>query len=1294
MKEGKKLKSILVVMTMLLAALTAGIVLMGSVSAVAPTAFSITAPTASATVTGIVNITWNVSVNYTGTVVYIDGIEVTNTSNLYYNWNTFFDRHQYGLSNTHTISIRAYNDTGWVNRDNATYATNDNLTVTVKGTPGVDLWEYASTSIFSGVARSADIINTSTSLLKYDRTGDIKVSNGSALGINWGSDTYYLYYPVYTGDASTTYNLNWSKYNGYGTGTLAPQIVPSVGNDIIFGDSVEKSVELNRSGLWLIDNDGTHDISNSSQMDATIPAWFWVNTSQNLTSSVSDATFEYDAGGSVKTTTSEVAMVAIYAEYDNRLVDRYSAESVDHGADGIYVTYNKNSSVFLYAGNYTAHAYVDKDGYEENGTVIYYYEPAYYYKYFNQSYGSKSMTSDIMSQASYYNYTFCGPWDPPEVNASKKAITVTSTSPDFPGAYSVNNGNVTEVDSVAAPGNYTLIATWTNGSTGTWTIMVRNSSAHGDGVTGDGNTWLEEWNGTAEFQVVSAPGLQIKVIDDGDGDNDLEVPAGPPSAGHMAIEFQVVNSTHDYYGNTVTYGTEAMAMKNITISGDACLLSGKTLYELDQIGSGIVTISDNTWTVNLIPKMDTAANGGGEITISADWEDHGGTADPVTIQVGGSDYNGSLVSISPAEITINEDVTLTVTVTDPSSPSYGYNSANVTLYWMNNSGHLSTWPNKINHSGTGTTAGEYTFIFNGTQQTTWQVDNVSDWTYFKANRYIVAKADISNGEYGYASAKLVPNHNLKATVEAYDKGSPSTSTMMAGRDYDYMYFNVSIVNSTGGVIGYPIIGTGQNELQFEIYNETGHNVTTSIGASPSFDTWRELTLNSGDANLSLSGYNHYITKPGTYTVYVYNNTYDSKGHNATLEVKQVEVTCTKINDADVTSPAFIWKYDNNVSATFTATYEGEPVNGTLVLDNITDVGSYNKTWKNCSFDGTGTPALGNCPGGNVSIQLTKSKGFVNGVVTVYNITASYLDPSKAQRNITFWLKSDKSGSQYARVAGVLPVKIPDVTPTPASIPYNEEAELDILVTGRGTELEDVFISINVPGLDETNTTTDAQGIATFAFVPRQTGDIIIKVENRTSETVVKVTSWKLYLDVPTSVNENSSFTATARNKSATGDGVEGVTITFNKQTYTTVSDGTVTINTPSVADSANYPITATKEGYAETSDEIKILNVPKLSITTSGTKSPVTVTVYSDAGGLITGATVTFSGKTYTTVNGQTTITVEKDTTGTITATFTGFQDATPVSITIKAAGIPGFELLTLIAALGVAFILLRRRRH
>ncbi|GAH30550.1 unnamed protein product, partial [marine sediment metagenome] len=89
-----------------------------------------------------------------------------------------------------------------------------------------------------------------------------------------------------------------------------------------------------------------------------------------------------------------------------------------------------------------------------------------------------------------------------------------------------------------------------------------------------------------------------------------------------------------------------------------------------------------------------------------------------------------------------------------------------------------------------------------------------------------------------------------------------------------------------------------------------------------------------------------------------------------------DVTCDK--------EEFIWQHDANISAIFTVMYDGELINGTLKLYNITDEGTYNRTWVNESVTG------------NESIELD----IVNGVATLNNITAECLPDSKAQENIT------------------------------------------------------------------------------------------------------------------------------------------------------------------------------------------------------------------------------------------------------------------------------------------------------
>ena len=278
--------------------------------------------------------------------------------------------------------------------------------------------------------------------------------------------------------------------------------------------------------------------------------------------------------------------------------------------------------------------------------------------------------------------------------------------------------------------------------------------------------------------------------------------------------------------------------------------------------------------------------------------------------------------------------------------------------------------------------------------------------------------------------------------------------------------------------------------------------------------------------------------------------------------------------------------------------------------------------------------------------------------------------------------------------------------TPAALPYDEAAELKLTVTGRGVGLNNVRVNITVPGMAAfSGAQTNSEGVVMFAFKPPATGDITIRIENRTSSVKVPVTLWSLYVDVPSQGNEGESFTLTVRNGSATGTGIAGATVTFNKKTYTSGTDGTVTIpvaDVPTVTSDREYTITATLVGHAPGSDTILIVNVPVLVIVPPSTmpKAGETfeVIIADDGGNSIVAATIVVStGDTFTSgVNGIVKITAP-DSEGTITvyATKTGFATSETITITVsKADGIPGFELLSLIAAIGIAFILFKRRRR
>ncbi|GAI10173.1 unnamed protein product, partial [marine sediment metagenome] len=388
----------------------------------------------------------------------------------------------------------------------------------------------------------------------------------------------------------------------------------------------------------------------------------------------------------------------------------------------------------------------------------------------------------------------------------------------------------------------------------------------------------------------------------------------------------------------------AAAKKNITVSGDALFVGS-----LDKLPG--VTYSGGTWTVPLIPLMKL---NGGEITISANWKGYGSVTETLTI--GGTKLNGSIVTISPSEFIIDENVTLTVTVKGPTG--YPFPNALVELYWINDDGKLQ---GLIDSTTSGNTAGEYTFLFNKTQQTKNQTQDVTGTTYdgpwdtIKAPRNISAYVDLTNVGCGYALARMKPQSDLEVEV--------SKGAVMAGEKTSF-YVNVNIVGTNG--TEQPLVDSN-NPLQVTIYDAKGDKMTLD----ESFGSIRDTDLDATNNSIK-----EYFLKPGVYTLYAYNNTHDSVGHNTTLIVKAVDVTCDK--------GEFIWNVDKNISATFTVEYYDDPINGTLKLYNITDVGAYNKTWVNESGVGNDT----------ITLKV------INGIVTMYNVTADYLPPDKSQMNIT------------------------------------------------------------------------------------------------------------------------------------------------------------------------------------------------------------------------------------------------------------------------------------------------------
>jgi hypothetical protein len=300
--------------------------------------------------------------------------------------------------------------------------------------------------------------------------------------------------------------------------------------------------------------------------------------------------------------------------------------------------------------------------------------------------------------------------------------------------------------------------------------------------------------------------------------------------------------------------------------------------------------------------------------------------------------------------------------------------------------------------------------------------------------------------------------------------------------------------------------------------------------------------------------------------------------------------------------------------------------------------------------------------------------------------------------------------EYAKAAGQWLVSVPTITPDQTYIPVGRTTTVGVTVTGRGEMLGDIYVRAHGAGVDQNGTSGTIgsdKGVVTFSMLPSSTGNISFDVgaEGRTVDTpVIIVTGWVLEVSVsPTDVDEGDTFTVTVM-KEGTTTAVADADVTISGiGTAKTNANGEATFTAPEVTSDRSYDIATTAEGYAPdpTPPSVRVVNVPKLTIAIDEdiyAGQTFEVAVAKDTGDPVIGSVVTFNGKTYVTkAGGVVTITAPTETGDyPITATFGSFAAASDTVTVIPAPSgpIPGFEVFTLIIALGVAFILLRRRRN
>jgi|GEM_PF-1620877 len=1262
--NGKKLKSAFVVLALLLTALT---VSMFSNVTAKPGGFAITAPT-----TGTycragrpLVITWGAA-NASGTIGYnvtINGTTLVNSLNdgnnltaLTFTWDT-----TYTAIGTYLVGVTAWNYTNGANH--TPHKSTNNMTVYITaGIPGRDIWYGGNNSVTGtnnvtllyGSQAKAKVLNTSTQNLKFGYTDDI-VANTSA-GKGWTAATsYYLFYPVYKGGDQTAFNLTWALY--------APEGVPIPKITTGTSDNTFESVTLNRSGLWIID-DSTGippvtdaNMSTITKQYMTTPGWFWVNSSPTITVESDTDTLTYGENKKITITTSVAAVVDVRAFSNNQTV---FAQNEYTGSDKEFSFWTNNT--MTHKGKYEVYAYKDDDL-----TVQYWDVKAP--KYYDNNYGNGTIT---YAGVGPYDYALCGPYDPPEyTQVAKDTITVSTGKPTITLSNASSNiywGFEARVDI-----NVTNPATGKGLTGGISKILIKNVEGDYIGTThpssnasfmiteiGNGNysfnisrgaafwktlyttycngTWRVfysydadadgdyEWNNSAAFQVGGTPpSARIVMDDDGNGtktDKKIDIPtytgAGVGPANAQTILFTV-------YGSTVTgavtdyYGDNVWERAN-AVNDSNITLTGDILYPVDYLN--LHWVSGGQWTARVTPTKP-----GGTINIAVDWNTTN-TVLEETINI----INGSTVTTSTDIIYVGEHTNLTVYVKDMDGDPV--KTATVYLFEKGLGAVAINSTTGTNAEGNGKD-GAYTFWILPTNFTT-APDNIT------------IAAMWATGRWGYANVKVEKQHTMMVNV------TPTTSYAGDGTEYTV---TVSLV---GG--GAP---EEDAKLFVGLYNETGVVVT-------GVDTWPPWSELEHTETKSLTA--------GTYYLYAYNDTSDSRGYNATIIVTPYSVE---------SNPAMLaWLIDTEQNMTFQVTPAG---NGSLILKNMT--------------------ALPNCSAGGMehSIQVT------NGIATLNNVNATCLG------NVTYEYTPDSGERRPAE--GLLMITTAVATPNPATI-YTNDGTTEVIITvthpATGVPLEDVRVSLDN---DKNATTsilakipdaemTDANGIATFGLMPQASGEIMIYLKNGSDPNneyiITSATRKTMTLSHAPSVDEGDEFTVTALYN---GEPITDttVTISFAGDDWTTTT-GIVEITAPSdLEESYDWPLVANAEGYTmDVTSLIRVINKPNIYLTitettwTSGSKYVVKAgadngnsygitVILTDASGVTTTlVTAGPDGVTFTAPK------VTKDTTYTISAEKAGyvFDPTTAVTITVKPGGIPGFELITLIAAIGVAFILLRRRRN
>ncbi|MCD6222300.1 MAG: hypothetical protein J7K12_01270 [Thermoplasmata archaeon] len=539
--------------------------------------------------------------------------------------------------------------------------------------------------------------------------------------------------------------------------------------------------------------------------------------------------------------------------------------------------------------------------------------------------------------------------------------------------------------------------------------------------------------------------------------------------------------------------------KRIKVEGDVLYSPPKEAYHYWK---------DGIWNITVFP-----AYGNGKIYVNVTWPDKG--SDSVVVNV----KNGGKVTAEPTEVIVDTPTDITVTITKDGQ-AVPYVDELWLYYEMPSYWQGTNWVLIKNVSGVYTSDGAYTFT------------NISS-EYAGVN--IIAMAKFYGSQYAYAIIKSKAAHDLSVEI-APDKALVGEKTT----------FKVNITKD-----GKPY--DDESGYYFYVLNESQltklHNGEIEIG---------DLTPIAHE-KVSQGNYTfEYIqTEAGTYYLYV---TSQNKKHDVPSGSEpSFEVTKASVS---VNPTMLVKSVDKNMTITFTVTWNGKALNGTLRIHNITDLTNY---------------------GGDTELEVVNGEANITGIDAI------------ATGNITFEFKPKGVGNEFASAAGMLKVVSPEISVIePANgIAYIGVENLIIIKVTHPLKHEGcggLNVVVEMPdGNDIDVGTTGNDGKLSFGVIPLETGKIHLKVEGERVPGVEIDVGIGLRINAPAKIEKGKEMTIVVTTLG--GNPVKDATVKVDgSQIGTTDANGIVKYKPEN---SGTITITAEKEGYYKASVSVEVTKPPK-----------------------------------------------------------------------------------------------------